>query len=247
MCYDHDSAPPAYGPPLTGVRAADIRLTSADGSAFAAYEARPEEVRGAGVVILPDWRGLHDFYKQLAVRFAEQGHPAVAMDYFGRTAETDDRGPDFPFRAHLGGLTREGIQADLMAAIDRLGRPAVALGFCMGGRNAFFAAAPRFGLAGVVGFYGVPGIAPPYGPGPTQHARELRAPVLGLFGGADEGIPAEQVTEFGAALSEAGVEHELVTYPGAPHGFFDAAPGEHAAACEDAWRRVLAFLAARGA
>ncbi|NRQ33014.1 dienelactone hydrolase family protein [Nonomuraea sp. NN258] len=245
MCYDTDAAPPAFQPPVTAVHAEVVRLTSADGATFAAYEARPEQVRGPGVVILPDLRGLHAFYRHLAVRFAEQGHPAVAVDYFGRTATDDDRGPDFQIMAHVPKLTRENIQADLRAAIDRVGRPAVAVGFCMGGRNAFFAAAPEFGLAGVIGFYGVPGIAPPYGPGPTQHAHELAAPVLGLFGGADQGIPAEQVTEFGAALTAAGVEHELVTYPGAPHGFFDAAYAEHAAACADAWRRVLTFLGGR--
>ncbi|MEU6789457.1 dienelactone hydrolase family protein [Nonomuraea angiospora] len=245
MCYDDDAAPPRLQPPITGTRAAATRLTSSDGTSFAAYEAHPDDVRGPGVVILPDVRGLHEFYKQLAVRLAEQGHPAVAIDYYGRTTTDDDRGESFPIMAHVGKLTREGIQSDLRAAADHLGGPVVALGFCMGGRNAFFASDPRFGFAGVIGFYGAPGIAGPYGPGPTQHAAELGAPILGLFGGADEGIPAEAVAEFDQALTAAGVEHEIVTYPGAPHGFFDAAHAEHAAACEDAWKRVLAFLAGR--
>ncbi|MFI6926423.1 dienelactone hydrolase family protein [Nonomuraea spiralis] len=245
MCYDNDAAPPRPQPPITGTRSAALRLTSADGTSFAAYESRPDRVSGPGVVILPDVRGLHGFYKELTVRLAEQGHPAVAIDYYGRTAPDDDRGESFQVMAHIPKLTRENIQADLRAATGHLGRPAVALGFCMGGRNAFFASEPRFGFAGVIGFYGAPGIAGPYGPGPTQHAAELGAPVLGLFGGADEGIPAEQVAEFGAALTEAGVEHEIVVYPGAPHGFFDESHGGHEAACADAWRRVLAFLAER--
>jgi carboxymethylenebutenolidase len=63
-----------------------------------------------------------------------------------------------------------------------------------------------------------------------------------LFGGADANIPPDQVAAYDAALSEAGVEHELVTYPGAPHSFFDRSFEQHAEACEDAWRRVLAFL-----
>jgi carboxymethylenebutenolidase len=242
MCYDNDAKPPVHAAPITGTSAADVRLTSADGTAFAAYEARPDDVRGPGVVILPDLRGLHDFYKQLAVRLAEQGHPAIAIDYYGRTATDDERGEDFPFMEHVSKLSRETIQDDIMAAADRLGRPAVALGFCAGGRNAFFASAPRFGLAGVIGFYGAPGIVGPYGPGPTQHAAELGAPILGLFGGADERITGEQVSEFGEALTEAGVAHELITYPGAPHGFFDATAAEHEEACADAWQRVLAFL-----
>ncbi|WP_182872847.1 dienelactone hydrolase family protein [Microbispora sp. H10670] len=244
MCYDTDAAPPRFQPPITTVHGTTVRLTSADGSSFTAYHAQPEEVKGLGVVVLPDWRGLHEFYKQLTVRLAEQGHPAVAIDYYGRTAADDDRGPDFSFMSHLPGLTRENIQADIMAAAAHLGRPAAALGFCMGGRNAFFASAPAFGFAAVVGFYGAPGIAGPYGPGPTQHAAELQAPILALFGGADQGIPPEAVAEFDEALTVAGVEHEVVTYPDAPHGFFDETYAEHHEACHDAWQRVLRFLAA---
>jgi carboxymethylenebutenolidase len=85
-------------------------------------------------------------------------------------------------------------------------------------------------------------LADPTVAGPTQHAAELAAPVLGLFGGADEGIPPSMVDEFDAALTAAGVEHEVVAYPGAPHSFFDRRNEEFADACADAWRRVLAFL-----
>jgi carboxymethylenebutenolidase len=76
----------------------------------------------------------------------------------------------------------------------------------------------------------------------------MRAPVLGLFGGADQGITAEQVEQFRAALADAGVQHDIVTYPGAPHSFFDRKYEEYAEECEDAWRRVLGFLlSGRGA
>ena len=70
----------------------------------------------------------------------------------------------------------------------------------------------------------------------------MRAPILGLMGGDDAGIPAEDVAAFERALAEAGVEHELVTYPGAPHSFFDRKQDEFADASEDAWNRVLAFI-----
>ncbi|WP_372453583.1 dienelactone hydrolase family protein [Acrocarpospora catenulata] len=76
----------------------------------------------------------------------------------------------------------------------------------------------------------------------ARHAAELAAPILGLFGGADEGVPASEVALFDAALTEAGVPHELVTYPGAPHGFFDEAHEGNDTAIRDAWERVLAFL-----
>jgi carboxymethylenebutenolidase len=70
----------------------------------------------------------------------------------------------------------------------------------------------------------------------------MEAPILGLMGGADAGIPAEDVEAFDRALAGASVDHELVTYPGAPHSFFDRLQEDFADASEDAWRRVLAFV-----
>ena len=74
-------------------------------------------------------------------------------------------------------------------------------------------------------------------------ASEIRRPVLGLFGGADQAIPAEQIDEFESALSDAAVEHAIHVYPGAPHSFFDRKQNEFAQESEDAWRRILRFLA----
>jgi carboxymethylenebutenolidase len=67
--------------------------------------------------------------------------------------------------------------------------------------------------------------------------------VLGLFGGADQGIPPEAIAAFGAALDDAHVEHDLVTYDGAPHSFFDRKFGDFKDECDDAWRRILRFVA----
>jgi carboxymethylenebutenolidase len=254
VCYDSDALPPVYGRPLTKVSTETLTLTSVDGAPFAAYLARPEQPSGTGVLVLPDNRGLSGFYERLAVHLAEQGHAALAVDYFGRTAGLDyrDRGPDFADIAtlmprHLGKLTRDGLYGDFDTGIAHLrgtGDAArlVSLGFCMGGRFAYLTAARRFGLAGAIGLYGFPG--PLHGaPGPTQLAAELAAPILGLFGGADEGIPPSMVAEFDEALTAAGVPHEVVTYPGAPHGFFEMELREHAGAQADAWRRIVDFLA----
>jgi carboxymethylenebutenolidase len=71
----------------------------------------------------------------------------------------------------------------------------------------------------------------------------MRAPVLAMFGGADEHIPPDQVAELDANLDRAGVEHEVITYPGAPHSFFDRKYEEFAQESQDAWRRMLGFLA----
>lgn len=115
------------------------------------------------------------------------------------------------------------------------------MGFCFGGRNAWLSAADGHGLAGVAGFYGQPGERNGR-PGPTQLADRIEAPLLALQAGDDPGIPAELNEAFEAALAAAGVEHELVTYPGAPHSFFDRKFEEHADASADAWERVLAFI-----
>ena len=112
----------------------------------------------------------------------------------------------------------------------------------MGGRQSWLAATHGHGLAGAVGFYGRPGTGGDGSPGPAQRAAAIEAPILGLMGGNDPGIPVEEVDVFEAALDAAGVQHELVVYPGAPHSFFDRKQEEFAHASEDAWNRVLAFL-----
>jgi carboxymethylenebutenolidase len=105
---------------------------------------------------------------------------------------------------------------------------------------------PELGLARAVGLYGVLDPSRFDGQGVLAQARDIRCPVLGLFGGADQAIPAEQVEEFDAMLDEAGVEHEIHVYPGAPHSFFDKKQDEFAQESEDAWRRILGFLAGIG-
>ena len=116
------------------------------------------------------------------------------------------------------------------------------VGFCMGGRQSWLAAAGGHGLAGAVGFYGRPGESADGSPGPEQLASKMDAPVLALQAGADQHITAEDNEAFERALSDAGVEHELVVYEGAPHSFFDRKQDEFAGASEDAWGRVLAFV-----
>ena len=224
-------------------------LESADGTRFAAFSAQPEEHSGNGVVILPDVRGLHRFYEELALRFAERGHAAIAIDYFGRSAGAAKRDDDFEYMPHVDRTTPEGIQADVRAAVERLrpqSRAIFTVGFCFGGRNSWLAAGSGHGLAGAIGFYGRPGPARDGKPGPTARAAELDAPILALMGGADAGIPAEDVEAFERALGDAGVEHEVVAYPGAPHSFFDRKQDEFADASEDSWRRVLAFIERHG-
>jgi carboxymethylenebutenolidase len=220
-------------------------LEARDGNRFAAFLATPDEPSGIGVVILPDVRGLYRFYEELALRFAERGFTAIAVDYFGRTAGLEKRGDDFDYAPHVEATSPEGIQADVGAAVEHLRSLGVqsvfTVGFCMGGRQSWLAAAGGHGLAGAIGFYGRPGERDGV-PGPEQLASQMEAPVLALQAGADANITAEDNEAFDRALSDAGVEHELVSYDGAPHSFFDRRHEEFADASEDAWNRVLAFL-----
>jgi carboxymethylenebutenolidase len=246
MCFDHDSLPPI--PTISGAAVShdDLVLEAADGNRFAAFLATPDEPRRAGVVILPDVRGLYRFYEELALRFAERGYSAIAFDYFGRTAGAEKRGDDFEYMPHVEQTTPEGLQADVAACVAHLrasGCEAIfTVGFCFGGRNSWLAAASGHWLAGAIGFYGRPGPGRDGSPGPTQRAAEIAAPILALQGGDDPGIPVEESRSFDDALDTAGVEHEVVIYDGAPHSFFDRKYEEFAADSEDAWNRVLAFL-----
>ena len=107
MCFDLDSSPPIPIIKGAAVSHEDLTLEAADGNRFAAFAATPDEPTGLGVVILPDVRGLHGFYKELAVRFAEAGFEAVAFDYFGRTATDDDRSDSFEYQPHVQQTTPE--------------------------------------------------------------------------------------------------------------------------------------------
>ncbi len=217
---------------------------------MAAYAARAAAPSGAGIVVLPDVRGLHPFYEELALRFAETGVDAVAVDYFSRTAGTGRRGPEFDYQSHVPLTRPETLNADVAAgaaylrseqggAVQRL----YTVGFCFGGRLSYLQAASGLGAAGVIGFYGWPVGANRAGlPAPADEAPHFDCPVLAIWGGADEGIGPEVVAAYDQALDRAGVTHTTVVYPGAPHSFFDRRSTEHAAAAADAWRQVLGFM-----
>lgn len=248
MCFDLDSHPPIL--PLAGaaVDGQRIELRAADGTPIFAFDARASAPSGAGMIVLPDVRGLHHFYEELTLRFAERGLDAVAIDYFGRTARSGDRGEKFEYMPHVDQTRYETLLLDVQTAADHLRsrgvKSAFAVGFCYGGRLAFLTGSrPELGLSGVIGFYGSPAGPGRAGmPAPVDVAGQFVSPVLGLFGGADQGIPPTSVDAFGSALSAAGVENELVSYPGAPHSFFDRKAADFSEASSDAWSRVLDFV-----
>ena len=262
MCFDLDSSPPIT--PVAGAVAdqKSLDLKASDGTTFRTFHAVPASPTGKGIVILPDVRGLHHYYEELALRFAEIGVEAVAIDYFGRTAGAAERGDDFDYGPHVAQTTWSGLAADITAAVDylRSGAGPVALGsetdaglaifatgFCMGGRIAFLSATLGLGLAGVIGFYGWPsGPARNDTPAPVEMVGQIDCPVLGIFGGADQNIPVSTVQQFRDALAASNVEHEVVVEPDAPHSFFDRKQGEYQAQSDDAWRRVRRFVEHNG-
>ena len=241
MCYSDDARPPL--PPIGGAASdhGDQTLEAADRNKFMAYFARAARPTGAGMVILPDVRGLHNFYKELAQRFAEAGIDAVAIDYFGRTAGFGERDESFVWKSHTDQTTPEGIAADTAAAIAHLkskdggGVKAVfTVGFCFGGANSWNQSALNLGLNGCVGFYGRPERSLPY-------LDTMKAPLLLLIAGADF-TPPEAFIDFDRKLTEVGVPHEMQIYEGAPHSFFDRTYEQWKEACDDAWHRMLAFI-----
>src|ERR1700674_1638471 len=241
MCYTNDARPPL--PPIMGgsTDEGDLVLTAADGNRFRAYAARAATPGGAGVVVIPDPRGVHPFYKDLVRRFAQAGLDAVVIDYIDRTAGMSERPENFDLRAAIGQTKPDAIAADVAAGIDYLRYKAggavesvFTVGFCFGGANSWRQSAAQPGLSGAIGFYGVPSRVADLVPGMT-------APLLLLVAGADR-TPQAEFADFERRLTDAGVPHRMVVYDGAPHSFFDRSHQQWQDAGTDAWKQILAFI-----
>lgn len=242
MCYSDDARPPL--PPIMGASSdeQDLVLTASDGNRLNAYTARAARPTGAGVVIIPDPRGVAPFYKELTRRFAEAGIDAIAVDYLGRTAGLGERPPDFDYRAHIGRTTPEAIAADVASGIAHLrSQPGgkelsiFTVGFCFGGAQSWRQSAEHPGLAGAIGFYGIPSRV-------RDAIPRMKAPLLLLLAAADQATTPDDFEQFDRELTQANVPHKKVVYEGAPHSFFDRHFEQHKAASGDAWRHMLAFI-----
>lgn len=248
MCVPPDSVPPIARIEGGSSNTRRLVLEAEDSNRFAAFEAFPADPSGAAVIVLPDVRGLFPFYEELAERFAERGRHAIAIDYFGRTAAFEDRTDDFDFMSHIKQMTYAELTADVRAAVEHFKssepqRPIVTVGFCFGGSGSWYQASNGLGLAGAIGFYGHPARDfPPGGGSVIDRTDRMECPILGLMAGTDQNITADMVASYEEALTRSGVQHEIVTYAGAPHSFFDRSYEDFAAASEDAWKRVLEFI-----
>jgi len=237
--------------PVTGT---ELELSTSDGNRFPAYLASPDRPAGPPIVLLPDAGGLDPFYRELARRFAGLGQPTLAIDYYGRTAESAERDGDFDHEPHRKQLLREQMLLDVRAGVDHLsavtGDTPFLLGFCLGGATVLLAGTTDLHVAGLVAFYPWTGDLGRDPALPDEFVAGVRRPVLGLFGDADTVIPVSVPHAFDDHLDQAGVPHEIVIYPGAPHGFFERHYLDREVrpdVVDDVWRRLTAFFAAPGA
>jgi carboxymethylenebutenolidase len=231
-----------------------LTFGSPDGEIRAHRAAPPEGEPAPAVIVLQEAFGVDDHIRSVCRRLAREGYLAVAPELYHREGPGVTLGyGDFALvRPHLARLDNAGVESDLKATLTALradpaadGRRIAALGFCAGGFAAFLAAC-RTDVACAVSFYGGgivrerPGmrLAPLVG-----ETGSIRCPLLAFFGDDDASISASDVSAIGDALRAHGKSFEIVSYPGAGHGFFnDARDSYRASAAADAWQRTLAFL-----
>jgi carboxymethylenebutenolidase len=239
-----------------GLIAGDGSVTVAGGE-MPVYFARPDGPGKSPVVLIAmEIFGLHEYIKDVARRLARLGAFAVAPDYYFRNGvNLTAIGEIARLRPIVDAKPDVELMADLDAAAawaashggdsSRLGM----VGFCRGGRATWLYAAHSVQLKAAVAFYGslVDPQNPAWPKSPIRIAAEVKAPVLGLYGAADQGIPVSQVEEMKAALAAAGRVAEFKIYPDAPHGFHaDYRPSYRKDAAEDAWKQAAAWLKKHG-
>ncbi len=253
------SAPAEYRDPGTpkAARESERRLQADDGASLRVFTAEPKEGLGVGaVLIIHDIWGYTDFYKDLARRIAAEGYAGVLVDLFARQGDlppelqAPERNPATAdalalARDRAAKASEDRLLKDIQLAVDDLhtqGAPRVVCwGFCWGGAVAYVAAARVLGLAGVIAYYGFLKVGPPR-TSPLDIVDQIQVPVVGIFGGADPGIPLEQIAEFEFRLEKAGKTAQIEIYEGMPHGFLRYNPNQHQVVVNDALRKTFEFL-----
>jgi carboxymethylenebutenolidase len=235
-----------------GLTAGDAKIKVSDGE-MPAYFARPTGANNPPVVLVAmEIFGLHEYIKDVTRRLAKLGALAVAPDYYFRKGVDLTKISDIP---QLLPIVNSKPDAELLSDLDSTvawaksqggdtGRLGI-IGFCRGGRTVWEYAAHSGALKAGVAFYGPP-VDPPnplWPKSPTQLAPEMKAPVLGLYGEADTGIPVATVEALKAALAAANKPAEFKIYPGAPHGFHaDYRASYRKDAADDAWKEMQAWF-----
>jgi carboxymethylenebutenolidase len=236
----------------SGLTVGDAKVKLSDGE-MPVYFARPAGVNNPPVVLVAmEVFGLHEYIKDVTRRLAKLGALAVAPDYYFRSGVDLTKITEIP---QLMPLVNSKPDSELLSDLDGTvawaksqggdtGRLGI-VGFCRGGRTVWEYAAHSSALKAGVAFYGslVDPANPAWPKSPTQLAPDMKAPVLGLYGEADQGIPLAQVEAMKAALATANKPAEFKIYPGAPHGFHaDYRPSYRKDAAEDGWNQMQAWF-----
>jgi len=240
-----------------GLTAGEVKVPVADGE-IPAYRAMPAKGGPFAVVlVVQEIFGVHEHIKDVCRRFAKEGYCAIAPELYARQGDvsklTDYREI---FAQVVSTVPDAQVMSDLDAAVAWAARSGIGdaarvgvTGFCWGGRITWLYAAHSPKLKAGVAWYGrLAGeptqLQPKY---PLDLAAELQAPVLGLYGGQDQGIPLADVEKMRAALAAAKEPSEIVVFPDAPHGFHaDYRPSYRAAEAKDGWERCLAWFRRNG-
>jgi carboxymethylenebutenolidase len=248
-----------------GLDAGDVSIPTADRS-IPGYAAKPKNVRNVPVVlVVQEIFGVHEYIRDVCRRIAKLGWMAIAPDLYVRQGDPTKLTSIDEIRPLVARVPDAQVMADLDATAAFAGKNGGdpkrlgITGFCWGGRIVWLYAAHSPALRAGVAWYGrLVGEADPLHPKhPIDVAGALRAPVLGLYGGADTGIPPDTVANMRAALADAqsapsrasrdlprgDAPSEIVVYPSAPHGFHaDYRPSYVAADAKDGWRRLEAWF-----
>ena len=250
------SAQTAITTSTDGIDAGEVQIPTADVD-IPAYRAMP---LGAGpfpiVLVVQEIFGVHEHIKDVCRRFAKEGYMAVAPQMYARQGDVLKLSKIDEIRAIVAKVPDAQVMSDLDAAVafaelsgkGDVGRLGIT-GFCWGGRITWLYAAHNAKVKAGVAWYGrltgeINDLTPK---NPVDIAADLKAPVLGLYGGDDQGIPVDTVEKMRAACKAVGKTCEIIVYPGAPHAFHaDYRPSYRAEPAKDGWARLLAWFKQNG-
>jgi carboxymethylenebutenolidase len=240
----------------TGLDAGEVKIPTADGP-MPAYRAMPSSGGPfPNVLVVQEIFGVHEHIKDICRRFAKLGYFAVSPELYARQGDVSQLEDFGEILKIVSKVPDEQVMSDLDATVawaKKTGQADTAklgiTGFCWGGRIVWLYAAHNPGVKACVAWYGrLVGTPDPLHPKhPVDLAGSLNAPVLGLYGGADAGIPGSTIEQMRSAVNDAGKSAEIVVYPQAPHGFHaDYRPSYRKEAAEDGWKRLLAWFKKHG-
>lgn len=242
-----------------GLEVGEVKIPTADGEipAYQAMPAKAGERPFPVILVVQEIFGVHDHIKDLCRRLAKAGYLAIAPALYARQGDVSkiesipeiiakvvSKVPDAQVIADLD-ATVAWVKAEGKGDTSKLG----ITGFCWGGRIVWLYSAHNPSLKAGVAWYGRL-VSPPdelHPKNPIDLAGSLKAPVLGLYGGADQGIPVDTIEQMRAEIKKANKPAEIIVYPDTPHGFnADYRPTFRKDQAEDGWKRMLAWFKQHG-